>query len=321
MPEGPEVRRHAVTLNEALSGSPLIQVTARTRAAKAWLLEHPDALVGRRVLSVRAHGKNLYGIIEGDYFFYSHLMMWGRWQVLPTAEAGAPDRRERARLVNDECAAILFSAPVFEIGAGEPYAVHPYLRALGPDTLSYDGAPFDSAEFLRRLLSETKREREIGAALLDQTISAGIGNYLRAEILFQCRLNPFTRVADLAPNALDCLCATIPAVVARAYELRGVTIDEAQQAHLREDPALSYPNTRDRHTSARHAVFRRTNLPCLMCGDTVRQLRQITRIAGDDEDGSLEAAPERSRIIYFCPTCQGIEIKPRKPARRKLKTP
>ena len=268
---------------------------------------------------MRAHGKNLYGIIEGGYYFYSHLMMWGRWQIVPASESGAPDRRERARLVNDECAAILLSAPVFEIGEGEPYAAIEYLRALGPDTLPYDGAPFDSEEFLRRLLSETNRQRDIGAALLDQTIAAGIGNYLRAEILFQCRLDPFARVEELPSSALDCLCATISSVVARAYEWRGVTIDDEQQARLQGDPTLSYPGTRDRQMAARHAVFRRTNLPCLVCGDSVRQLRQVTHVAGDDEDGSLNAAPEKSRIIYFCPTCQGVNSRSAQAASRRKK--
>lgn len=318
MPEGPEVRRYADSIDSALRNRPLREVTARTRAAKTWLLEHPAALQGRRVQAVRAHGKNLYGVIEGGYFFYSHLMMWGRWQILPTCEVEAPDRRERARLVNDECSALLYSAPVFEIGAGAPYDAIEYLRALGPDILPYDGAPFDREEFLRRLLSDENKERAIGAALLDQRILAGIGNYLRAEILFHCRLDPFARVANLSTETLDCLCASIPDIASRAYELRGVTINDEQQERLRHDPVLSYPGTRDRQSAARHAVFRRTNLPCLACGDTIRQLRQVTNIAGDDEDGSLNTAPEKSRIIYFCPTCQGTKVEPRKVARKAI---
>lgn len=69
MPEGPEVRRHAVALDDALKNHPIMQIAARTKAAKQWLIDHPHTLLGRRVLEVRAHGKNLYGIIEGDYFF------------------------------------------------------------------------------------------------------------------------------------------------------------------------------------------------------------------------------------------------------------
>jgi formamidopyrimidine-DNA glycosylase len=320
MPEGPEVRRHAEALNDALRDRPLREVTARTRAAKAWLQEQPNELLNRRVLCVRSHGKNLFGLIEGDYFFYSHLMMWGRWQIVPTAELQPPDRRERARLVNGDFAALLLSAPVFEIGSGDPYSANEYLRSLGPDTLPYpDAGPFDDAEFRRRLCAPENRERAIGVALLDQRISAGIGNYLRAEILFYCRIDPFKTVADLSTDECDCLIATVPEVVAQAYQQNGVTIDEEHRARIRADETLSYPGTNHRQTGGRHAVFRRTNLPCLICGEPVRQLRQITYVAGDDEDGSLTGATEKTRIIYFCPVCQktSVELKKRKPRAAK----
>jgi formamidopyrimidine-DNA glycosylase len=320
MPEGPEVRRYADALDEALRDRPLHEVMARTRAAKAWLQEHPTTLLKRRVLCVRSHGKNLFGLIDGGYYFYSHLMMWGRWQIVPAAELQPPDRRERARLVNEDFAALLLSAPVFEIGQGDPYQANEYLRSLGPDTLPYPAeAPFDDGEFRRRLCAPENRERAIGVALLDQRISAGIGNYLRAEILFCCRIDPFKKIADLSSGEFDCLIATVPEVVNKAYQHNGVTIDEAQRARIRSDETLSYPGTNHRQTGGRHAVFRRTNLPCLVCGEPVRQLRQITFVVGDDEDGSLTGATEKSRIIYFCPVCQktSVELKKRKPRAAK----
>jgi formamidopyrimidine-DNA glycosylase len=44
------------------------------------------------------------------------------------------------------------------------------------------------------------------------------------------------------------------------------------------------------------------------CGDTVRQLRQVTR---EDEEG------DKTRIIYFCPTCQGTAVDLKPPRRRR----
>lgn len=319
MPEGPEVRRHASALDKALSNHPLTQVAARTRLAKQWLLDHPNSLIGRRVLQVRSHGKNLYGLIEGDLFFYSHLMMWGRWQVMPSHELAEPDRRERARLVNAENACVLYSAPVFEIGEGNPYEANEYLPSLGPDILPYEGV-FDDNEFLRRLLLPENMGRDIGVALLDQRIAAGIGNYLRAEILFHCRLNPFRKTATLSTDELNCLSASIPVIAQSALREKGATIAEEWRQRLRDDDSLVYPGTRFRETATRHAVFRRTNLPCLTCGEAIRQLRQITFVAGDDEDGSLNKAVEKSRIIYFCPRCQNVDIPAAKPRRKKVKS-
>ena len=298
MPEGPEVRRHADALAAALTPHPLVSLSARTKAAKAWLAERPGLLEGRRIESVRSRGKNLVGRIEGGYYFYSHLMMWGHWHVHAGDTPPDTDRRERARIVVPDATAVLLSAPVFEVGEGDPMQEVEFLRLLGPDTLPYPGeGTFDAACFQARLLAPSHRQRTIGAALLDQTILAGIGNYLRAEILFACRMDPWRLIEELTPDDLDCLSGTIPAVVARAYATGGVTVPDDAQARMRAEPALVY--NPDSEWGNRHWVFRRTNLPCLVCGGPVRQKRQMTR---QDEDG------EKERITYFCPVCQGTSV-------------
>ena len=315
MPEGPEVRRYADALDAALRGQPLVSMMARTKAAKAWLLEHPKVLLGRNFQRVRSHGKNLIVQLEGDFHFVSHLMMWGRWQVLSKREVPDPfpiDRRERARLETPNMFAVLMSAPIFDIGHGDPYKNFPYLRELGPDILPYPDESWHQSTLTERLLSETQRERTIGAALLDQTVVSGIGNYLRAEILWECRLDPWRRVGDLTPDDLQCLAQTIPLMARRAYESGGATVEDATRDRMREDANLVYAPGRDWGT--RHYVFRRTNLPCLRCKDTIRQLRQTTRVIDDDE---------KTRIIYFCPTCQNtsIELKPPRKTKRKAPAP
>ena len=309
MPEGPEVRRHADALGRLLEGKPIVELSARNRNAKAWLEAHPDALAGRRIERIRSHGKNLVGWIEGGYYFYSHLMMWGRWQIVSGAAPAEKDRRERARIVVQDGAAILFSAPLFEVGEGDPYAQIEFLGRLGPDILPYPNeGPFNAEAFLARLLSPENRKRTVGAALLDQQISAGIGNYLRAEILFVCRIDPWRTVDALTTGDLDCLCETIPALALRSYTSGGVTVSDEDHERMKSDPSLVYQLGRRGGTL--YYVFRRTNLPCLRCGDTIRQLRQMTH---EDEEG------EKTRIIYFCPTCQGtsVPLSPSKPKRAK----
>jgi formamidopyrimidine-DNA glycosylase len=59
-------------------------------------------------------------------------------------------------------------------------------------------------------------------------------------------------------------------------------------------------------------VFRRTNLPCLRCGEIIRQLRQKTF---NDEAAASVTAPaaetiapeERTRIVYYCAKCQKVD--------------
>ncbi len=306
MPEGPEVRRYADQLDAVLTGLPITQLTARTKAAKAWLAAHPEAFVGRQVERVFAHGKHLVGLVEGDLFFHAHLMMWGSWRIVAPTNLLAleRDRRERARIEVPEAVALLMSAPVFDVGEGDPYEAIPNLAGLGPDALPYEGPEaFDADAFLARLGDMTNADRTIGAALLDQRLVAGLGNYLRAEILFACRLDPWRRVADLTPEKLTCLCRTLPVLTRRAYDHRR-TVPEGTQERMLREPALVYRPGSEWGT--RHFVFRRTNLPCLRCDDVVRQLHQVTY---KDEERT------QKRIIYFCPTCQQttVPVKPPKP--------
>lgn len=302
MPEGPEVRRNADALHEMLAGCKLASIHARTKAAKAWLADHPHVFAGHRVEWVRSHGKNLVGLVEGGLYFYAHLMMWGHWDLYkdePPPEAW--ERRERARIVAEGGmpAAVLVSAPVFEVcetQGGDPFAEHSYLRELGPDTLPYPGTgPFAASCFLERLLTPANREREIGAALLDQCILAGLGNYLRIEILFACGICPFRPVKALSQNEIAAVCRFIPEITRRAYENRGVTVPTETQARMLSDRSrYLYPNNTETG-GTRHWVYRRTNLPCVVCGEIIRQKRQVTYTT---EEGDKE------RITYFCPVCQ-----------------
>ena len=297
MPEGPEVRKFADALHAALAGRTIVSLEARTKDARKWLQENEPRITGRRVARVISHGKHLLGYIEGGFFFHSHLMMWGRWQTFGS-ELPEKDRRERARIVVDDAAAILLSAPIFNVGEGDPYDVVEFLDTLGPDALPYRGR-FNRAEFLRRLLSPEYKDETIGAVLLNQRIVAGLGNYLRAEVLFNCKLNPWLTVSDLGEREINCLSKTIPRLARDAYE-RSATATEKDRERMATDASLVYQPGREYGT--RHMVFRRTNLPCLRCGQKIRQLRQRTipvQLQEDDE--------ERTRIVYFCAKCQRVE--------------
>lgn len=312
MPEGPEVRKYADALDKVLSGRVILSLEARTKDARKWLEQNAQHVIGRRVERVVSHGKHLIGYISGDFFFHSHLMMWGRWQTFSAAprrrskslqliekalQLPDKDRRERARIVVEGGAAILFSAPIFNVGRGDPYKEIEILATLGPDALPYRGR-FGRREFQRRLFLPEHQDETIGAALLNQQIVAGLGNYLRAEILFDCKLNPWLTVRELTKRNVSCLSRSIPQLARAAYA-RGATAPDADRERMASDPALVYQPGREYGT--RHLVFRRTNLACLRCGEAIRQLRQKT-IHLDNE------AEERTRIVYFCARCQGVNI-------------
>jgi formamidopyrimidine-DNA glycosylase len=317
MPEGPEVRRYATQLAGALENQPVLQLSARTREARAWLESHPDALQNCCVEQIRSHGKHLYGTLESGVGFHSHLMMWGRWFIHPGDALVERDRRERARIVTPNAIAILFSAPVFDIFEGDPYEQIENLATLGPDILPYSGT-FDRAEWERRLKQTENLEREIGAVLLDQRVCAGVGNYLRADMLFFCRIDPWKRVSDLSPAEIDCLAAEMPRVARRAFEGEGTSVPPEMRQRMLTDPSLSY-GEEIREYGARHAVFRRTNLPCLVCGTPIKQKQQVVYRTPDGDDVN-EPVDEKARIIYFCPQCQGVDPERFAPKKTTRKT-
>lgn len=311
MPEGPEVRKYADALDHVLTGRVISSLEARTRDAKEWLRTNEKRVVGQQVTSVISHGKHLIGYLNGGFFFHSHLMMWGRWQTFgpvpktKRSQSSGPfslpekDRRERARIVVEGGAAILLSAPIFNLRKGDPYKRIENLQTLGPDILPYDRG-FDDAEFKHRLFRREYLQLPIGAALLNQRIVAGLGNYLRAEVLFACKLDPWQPVADLSERDLDCLIRTIPKLAWRAYK-QTATAGKGDRKKMTNDPTLVYQPGREYGT--RHLVFRRTNLPCLRCGEKVKQLRQKTY-----NTEPAEKAEERTRIVYFCPKCQKVDL-------------
>jgi endonuclease-8 len=75
----------------------------------------------------------------------------------------------------------------------------PALVQLGPDPLR---PGFDVAAAAARV-RERASAREIGDALLDQAIIAGIGNVIRVEGLFRARVDPFRKVGDLSDAELE----------------------------------------------------------------------------------------------------------------------
>jgi endonuclease VIII len=279
MSEGPEVHRIARLQQEQLGGAAILDVQTNLRKARAWMEQHPGALEGRRIGQVTACGKHLLWYLDDGLWFHFHLLMFGKWEYHP-ADAVVPyDPKTRAQIRTSQGLLTLCNGQVFDIGYGDPYAQLPTLAALGPDMCA---VPFDQDGFLRRLLRPDNLPLEIGVVLLDQTVASGVGNYLKAEILFECRLDPWKAVGALTPADLACLAEAIPTIGQRALANRGWTVPDDLRALVE---AGRLPGGRGR----RHWVFRRTNQPCHRCGAKIRQRRQ---------------GPGEGRWTFWCETCQ-----------------
>jgi len=232
MPEGDSLHRAARAL-QVLVGERVAVETPHPQAASKQLAGRLD---GRRLETAQAVGKNLLLGFEGGLVLRSHLRMRGRWQVRPR---GSP-RRGRPWLVLASPAheALLWNGPVLELTRGT-------LPRLGPDILA---DPPDLAAMVGNL-RRADRERELGDALLDQRLVAGIGNVWRAEALWHGRVSPWRRLTEASDEELE-------RVLSEAARLMRVALAGGRPGR---------------------AVYRRAGRPCLRCGASIRSRGQ-----GDD---------------------------------------
>jgi endonuclease-8 len=229
MPEGDALHRAARRL-QVLVGQQLEVETPHPRAAVKQLAPRLD---GRRLENVEAIGKNLLLRFEGGLVLRSHLRMKGRWRVFKrdTPIFGTP----WLLLRGDEYVGAMFNGAVLELDRG-------IARRLGPDILA---DPPDYDAMLARLRHEDQ-ERQVGDALLDQRLVAGIGNLWKAESLWRARISPWRRLAEVTDDELR-------ATLEQAHRLMRGRLD-GQRGHAQ--------------------VYRRKGRPCPRCATPIRSWPQ-----------------------------------------------
>ena len=232
MPEGDSLHRAARKL-QALVGERIAVETPHPRAAAERVAERLD---GRRLLAVEPVGKNLLLRFEGGLVLRSHLRMSGRWQVRARGEA--PRGTPWLILAGRERKAVLWNGPVLELTARGT-------RRLGPDILA---DPPDLAAMVWNLRRE-HQARELGDALLDQRLVAGIGNLWKAESLWRARVSPWLPLVGATDDELD-------RVLREAARLMRASVEGSREER---------------------AVYRKAGRPCPRCRELIRSRGQ-----GDD---------------------------------------
>jgi endonuclease-8 len=172
---------------QPLVGQQLEVETPHPRAAVKRIAER---LHGRRLESVETVGKNLLLRFEGGAVLRSHLRMTGRWRLEPRGakRVGRPWLVLRGATHEG----VLWNGPILELGTGD------VKRRLGPDVLD---EPLELDAIVRNLRA-TDQSRELGVALLDQRLVAGIGNMWKAEALWEVKLSPWSRLRELSDDEL-----------------------------------------------------------------------------------------------------------------------
>ena len=216
MPELPEVESARRRAERALRGRRIDRVaTVDDPIVYAGVSPRrfAQALRGRRVLAVRRKGKHLWMELDARPWPLFHFGMTGSfafyrkerdrprfWKVEIVMEDGVrlamPDARRFGRLRLQ----------------ADPEAESP-LADLGFDPLV--GLP-PLAELHAAL---RRRQAPIKAVLLDQSLFAGVGNWIADEVLYQARLRPDRRASALKPEETARLRSRLLAIVKRAVSV------------------------------------------------------------------------------------------------------
>ena len=271
MPEGPEIRRAADKIAAVLEG----QTIESIKFGLPRLHRYGPQLTGQQVTRLETRGKALLTHFSNGWTIYSHNQLYGVWKVARRGKLPKTKRSLRLALHTATHSALLYSASDISVWPVEELAEHPFLKRIGPDVLD---ETLDWKTVAQRLQEPRFRRRSLAALYLDQAFIAGIGNYLRAEILFDAGLHPDARPSELTRGQLGKLARSTLAISRRSYETGGITNPPRRVAKLKRE-GLPREKTR-------FAVFGRADLPCYTCGAAVER---------------IEA---NSRRLYFCPLCQ-----------------
>jgi formamidopyrimidine-DNA glycosylase len=279
MPELPEVETIARGVNARVRGDRIIQAWfgSHKEPFKTSQAQQAKGLEGRAILSVQRIGKHIVcdlGPAEGkssgkkaaEAQWIVHLGMTGR--LLVTTPEGPVETHTHARLGLSSGRELRFVDPR-RFGRLEFRELSRTAGFAGPGAEPLTIVAEDFAALFRG------RKLAIKAALLNQTLLAGVGNIYADESLFRAGIRPRRRAGRLTRAELERLRLALKEVLEHAIQLGGSSVSDYVDA----DGVRGF-------FQLEHCVYLRTGLPCRRCKAPIQRIL----LAG--------------RGTHYCPKCQ-----------------
>jgi len=287
MPELPEVETVMRGLEKVLLGR---RITGVRLARPDLRLPFPQSfakrLEGRKVERFERRAKYILAHLDNGEALLVHLGMSGRFTILNgdgrALELGEfyeeSAKAENGEGIHDHVVLtieggkrVVYTDPrrfgIMDLVAEEVLPTDPMLTGIGVEPL---GNAFSAAYLADSLRG---KKAPLKAALLDQSVIAGLGNIYVCEALHRAGLSPRRKAGSLVKKngydrRLDALVSHIRTVLSEAIEAGGSTLRD----HARPDGELGI-------FQHRFAVYDREGKPCLRpgCGGTVRRIVQSGR--------------------------------------------
>jgi formamidopyrimidine-DNA glycosylase len=258
MPEGPEVRTVTDYLADQLVGKEIVRIRCpdhdkffringkRGCSTFQTLTNHLPAIIEKLFCKGKCIFFKLKSLSEEhngvQFYLYCHLIMTGRWTSLTNVlriinepgtgmrtGSGAPKLTmlfgSHYQLGKLKIAQIMERIDYLDprgLGRFEymtEIEMTRKLNSLGPDILS------DDIEWHQwRSITERYPRRQLVSLLMDQQCISGIGNYLKAEILYRSKLKPDRKVGSLTEMENRTLFQQSIATIRESYSYGGLTI-------------------------------------------------------------------------------------------------
>ncbi len=287
MPELPEVETVRAGLEQLIIGKVIRQVKVHD-SPKSFPNASADVntfMIGAHIVTVRRRAKVLLIDLSTRYTLVIHLKMTGQLVFVGAQRFGAghptdslvgelPDRSTRVTIAFNDDSHLYFNdqrkfgwiklVPTVEVPS------MPFMQTVGPEPLE---ATFTSQEFIGRF--SRRANTSIKAALLDQTVIAGVGNIYADEGLWGAKIDPRRKVKDVTPQEFATLYTELREVMNVAIQKGGSTDKNYVNAEGKRGSYMDFAR-----------VFRREGQLCQRCGATIEKIKHV------------------GRGTHFCPICQ-----------------
>ncbi len=216
MPELPEVERGRRQAECTLVGRQIVRVAAaddRIVFNGVTPRKFAAALKGRNVVAAHRTGKQMWFELDQPPHPLLHFGMTGRfhiykdgdphprfWKVVFTTDAG-------------DCLCMTNMRRLGRIRLQDDPPNEPPISQLGADPLN-DLPP--ASELVTQL---ARRRSPIKALLLNQSLFAGVGNWIADEVLYQAKIAPHRLASNLSPCEVGMLRKKLSAVIRKAVEV------------------------------------------------------------------------------------------------------
>ncbi len=220
MPEGPEVRRTTDGLLECFLNK---EVELLEFGSGRYSKKDPPGYLDfcedlpKLVTGVGCKGKFIYFLFADGSSLWNTLGMSGYW-------SSKPGKHCRAALTTTDHWTMFYNdmrnfGTFKYVNTQEELAKK--LSSIGPDLLSDE---VSVSQFKEALLKGKRAEKPISQLLMDQAVVSGVGNYLKAEILYSTKISPHRICKDLTEKEFQRLLHASKSIMNLSYESGGATI-------------------------------------------------------------------------------------------------